>query len=90
MFTGKSPTDNMFKDDQSLHNFIEVALPGHVMDVVDLSMLFEEENGEEERELMTRRKPQVMSTATMVQEFIVPVMKIGLSCSATSPTERML
>ena len=49
MFTGKSPTDDMFKDDQSLHNFIEVALPEHVMGVVDLSMLSEEENREEER-----------------------------------------
>ncbi|XVE97055.1 hypothetical protein REPUB_Repub02eG0277500 [Reevesia pubescens] len=90
MITGKSPTDDMFKDDQSLHNFIEVALPEHVMDVIDLSMLAEEENREEERELNTRRKSQVISAATMVEEFIVPVMKIGLSCSATSPTERIV
>lgn len=89
MFSGKSPTDDMFKDDQSLHNFIEVALPEHVMDVVDLSMLPEEDNMEEERVLIRRTKPQAITAATMVQDFIVPVMKIGLLCSATSPTQRM-
>lgn len=90
MFTGKSPTDDMFKDDQSLHNFVEVALPEHVMDVVDLSMLSEEENAEETELIMMRKPHPRVSAASMVEEFVVPVMKMGLSCSAASPTERMI
>lgn len=35
MFTGKRPTDNMFKDTMSLHNFVESALPNQVMEIVD-------------------------------------------------------
>ncbi|OMO97442.1 leucine-rich repeat receptor-like serine/threonine-protein kinase [Corchorus olitorius] len=55
------------------------------MDVVDLSMISEEEMGE----LSIKGRPQI-SAASMVEEFIVPVMKIGLLCSATSPSERMI
>ncbi|OMP05936.1 hypothetical protein CCACVL1_01784 [Corchorus capsularis] len=80
MFTGKSPTDDMFKEDQSLHNFVEAALAEHAMDVVDLSMLSEEDNIEEETK----------ESAMKVEEFVVPVMKIGLSCSAKLPVERMI
>ncbi|OMO97501.1 leucine-rich repeat receptor-like serine/threonine-protein kinase [Corchorus olitorius] len=50
------------------------------MDVVDLSMLPEEDNIEEETK----------ESAMKVEEFAVPVMKIGLSCSAKLPAERMI
>ncbi|OMO55704.1 reverse transcriptase [Corchorus capsularis] len=79
MFTGKSPTNDMFNEDLSLHNFVEVALPQYAMDVVDLSMFSKEDNSKEE-----------ITAETLVEEFVVPVMKIGLSCSATLPAERMI
>ncbi|XP_062167094.1 probable LRR receptor-like serine/threonine-protein kinase At3g47570 [Alnus glutinosa] len=46
MFTGKRPTDDMFKDALSIHKFIAMALPERVMDIVDSSIPFEE--GEED------------------------------------------
>jgi serine/threonine protein kinase len=47
MFTGKRPTDDIFKDGLSIHNFTAMALPERVMDTVDLSMPFAESAGDE-------------------------------------------
>ncbi|CAL5435689.1 unnamed protein product [Camellia sinensis] len=41
MFTGKKPTDDMFKDHLNLHNFVKNALPDQVMEIVDPCILFE-------------------------------------------------
>ncbi|XP_058189397.1 probable LRR receptor-like serine/threonine-protein kinase At3g47570 [Rhododendron vialii] len=45
MFTGKRPTDKLFKDHLNLHNFIKNALPDQVMDLVDPSIQLEHNNG---------------------------------------------
>lgn len=42
MFTGKKPTDSLFKDDMSLHHFVKSALPGQVMEIVDSRGLFDD------------------------------------------------
>jgi hypothetical protein len=42
MFIGKRPTDDMFKNGRSIQKFTARALPECVMDIVDLSMPFEE------------------------------------------------
>ncbi|KAG5533504.1 hypothetical protein RHGRI_027623 [Rhododendron griersonianum] len=44
MLTGRRPTDEMFTDRQSLHEFCKSALPERVMGIADLHMLFEEPN----------------------------------------------
>ncbi|KAI8003227.1 putative LRR receptor-like serine/threonine-protein kinase [Camellia lanceoleosa] len=41
MFTGKRPTDDMFKDHLNLHNFVKEALPDRVMEIVDPCILLE-------------------------------------------------
>ncbi|GMP79088.1 hypothetical protein CsSME_00034761 [Camellia sinensis var. sinensis] len=41
MFTGKKPTDDMFKDHLNLHNFVKNALPDRVMEIVDPCILLE-------------------------------------------------
>lgn len=48
MFTGKRPTDDMFKDELSIHKFVAMALPEHVMDVIDPLMFVENENEDNE------------------------------------------
>ncbi|XP_042477654.1 probable LRR receptor-like serine/threonine-protein kinase At3g47570, partial [Macadamia integrifolia] len=45
MFTGKRPTDQMFIDDLSLHNFVKAALPEQVMQILDSTLLLKEEPG---------------------------------------------
>lgn len=97
MFIGKRPTDNMFGDGVDIRLFATMALPHGGLDIVDPSLLAqascqEEEEGnedkiqtitvvseEDEREVKQRRK----------EECVVSVMRIGLSCSSTTPTERM-
>ena len=39
MFTGKRPTEDMFKDDFNLHNFVNTALPEKLEEVVDSALL---------------------------------------------------
>ncbi|XP_058070340.1 probable LRR receptor-like serine/threonine-protein kinase At3g47570 [Magnolia sinica] len=82
MFTGKRPTDNMFKDGLSLHQFGEMALPDQVMDIVDPRLLSEEvqdlNNGEQHR--IARSK---------MQECLASIVKIGVVCSREFSNERM-
>ena len=39
MFTGRMPTDDMFKDGLNLHNFVKMALPKRLAQVVDPMLL---------------------------------------------------
>ncbi|CAL5409511.1 unnamed protein product [Camellia sinensis] len=43
MFIGKRPTDNVFKDDLTLHILVESALPDQVLEIVDPYILSEHE-----------------------------------------------
>ncbi|ONI29519.1 hypothetical protein PRUPE_1G200700, partial [Prunus persica] len=60
MFTGKRPTDDMFKDGLTIHQFTAITMPDHVMDIIDPSLLIErnDAHGDRERyesEIRTRR-----------------------------------
>lgn len=79
MFTGKKPTDDMFKDDISLHQLAKGALPEHVMDIVDPQLLSEAINCEKNCNKETDG----------LHDCLVSIMRIGVSCSESSPIERM-
>ncbi|TQE13228.1 hypothetical protein C1H46_001312 [Malus baccata] len=81
MFTGRRPTDDMFEDGLSIHQFTAMAMPDHAMDIVDPLLLVECEDADVDGSPIQARK---------LVECSVSVMQIGLSCSATSPSERML
>lgn len=72
MFTGRRPTDEVFKDDLTLHNFVKLALPGQVMEILDQSV--SKEVGE--------------TCWAEVTECLILVFHIGLACSAASPKDR--
>ncbi|XP_043717591.1 probable LRR receptor-like serine/threonine-protein kinase At3g47570 [Telopea speciosissima] len=55
MFTGKRPTDQMFIDDFNRHNFAKASLPIHMMQILDPTLLPNEENSEESEEDATNR-----------------------------------
>ena len=42
MFTGRTPTNQLFKDDLNLHNFAKLTLPGRVTEIVDQFTLSKE------------------------------------------------
>ena len=46
MFTRKMPTHNIFQDSFNLHDFVKVALPERIIDIVDPILLRKGEVGE--------------------------------------------
>ena len=96
MFTGKRPIDKMFKDGLSIHKFTTMALPEHVMDIVDPSMFFEkgsedanDERHEDDVEESAIIDDHHVNVSSKIKDHLISVFQIGLSCSATSPNERM-
>ncbi|CAN6581472.1 unnamed protein product [Malus baccata var. baccata] len=96
MFTGKRPTDDMFKGGLSIYQFVAMALPDHVMDVVDHSIMLDlEADGDVNDDIVQERTPSRRNTRGLVKakklkECLASVMHIGLSCCAMSPREWML
>ncbi|KAL7253368.1 hypothetical protein ACSBR1_007823 [Camellia fascicularis] len=85
MFTGKRPTDDMFKDSLNLHNLVRLALPHQVADVAD-PMLFR--GGEEETSTQNLRK-RSCSRSEKIRHCLISIMQIGVNFSAELPKERM-
>ncbi|XP_059653891.1 putative receptor-like protein kinase At3g47110 [Cornus florida] len=95
MFTGRRPTDDMFKDGLNLHEFVAMALPERVLDTVDPSLFFEEENNLDENKkdeieevALNKNEPQDSARWGM-EECLVSVMRTGVSCSNSLPGDRM-
>ncbi|XP_050142252.1 probable LRR receptor-like serine/threonine-protein kinase At3g47570 [Malus sylvestris] len=58
MFTRKKPTDDMFKGGLRIYQFVAMALPDHVMDVVDHSIILDlEKNGDVNNDIVRERTP---------------------------------
>ncbi|XP_039173899.1 probable LRR receptor-like serine/threonine-protein kinase At3g47570 [Eucalyptus grandis] len=77
MFTGISPTAEIFKENLNLHNFVEEALPERVLEITDPILV-----QEVERDAGQRRK-------STVQDCLLMVYRIGIACSVGVPRERM-
>ncbi|XP_058181803.1 probable LRR receptor-like serine/threonine-protein kinase At3g47570 [Rhododendron vialii] len=83
MLTRKRPTDELFTIRQSLHEFCKEALPERVMEIVDSRMLLVEPTEAEndaQKERVRRDK---------IRECSISLVRIGIACSAESPSERM-
>ncbi|KAI5321952.1 hypothetical protein L3X38_031024 [Prunus dulcis] len=74
MFAGKRPTDDMFNGDLNLHTYVKMAFPNRVMEIVD-STLFE--GGTNERRVQK------------IEVCLNSIFRIGIECSAESPTDRL-
>ncbi|XP_058181810.1 putative receptor-like protein kinase At3g47110 [Rhododendron vialii] len=83
MLTGRRPTDELFAIRQNLHEFCKVTLSERVMEIVDRRMLLEEPT-----EATNDAKNEIARRAK-IRECLVSLMRIGISCSAESPGERM-
>ncbi|XP_065635307.1 probable LRR receptor-like serine/threonine-protein kinase At3g47570 [Quercus suber] len=86
MFTGKRPTDNIFKDNLNLHDFVTGALPKQVSNIVDPIILWESEDME------TRTNDTHIQNRIghpKILECLILIFEIGVSCSMESPRERM-
>jgi serine/threonine protein kinase len=82
IFTKRRPTDEQFKDDLNLHNFVKLALPGQVKKILNQSVL--NEVGEAKNMVTCWR-----DWTSEEIECLILVFHIGLACSAASPRDRM-
>ena len=92
MFIGKRPTDEIFKNGMSIHQFTAMALPEHIMDYVDSSMFFEEDEEDvdddvEEKQII--EEDFNVNVNSRIKDCLISVFQIGLLCSKTSPDERI-
>ncbi|GKA40481.1 leucine-rich repeat protein [Tanacetum coccineum] len=71
---GKNPTDDMFNKGLSLHKFAYIALPDHVIDVIDNDAIVLQ---------------STKASAIRVDECMAATIKIGVSCCMDSPPQRM-
>ena len=105
MFTGRRPTDHMFKDGLNLHNFVKMSLPKRLIQVVD-PMLLPREVKEMEVETATMMATkeddndnEIVEEANNTKDFrhmdvdmqkcLLSVLNIGILCSLESPKERI-
>ncbi|XP_065619274.1 probable LRR receptor-like serine/threonine-protein kinase At3g47570 [Quercus suber] len=104
MFLGKRPTDEMFKDGLNLHNFVKMALPERLVQIVEpillqrevkemptTTVVAREDNNENEIEA-DEETHGIVNQCQMdanVHKCLVLVLEIGLACSSESPKERM-
>nr|CAB3452344.1 unnamed protein product [Digitaria exilis] len=79
MFTGRSPTNDMFKDGLNLHHYAEVAFPDKIMEIADANIwLHEGANTSND----TRHR-------TITKECLSSVIELGILCSKQLPVERL-
>ncbi|XP_075092450.1 uncharacterized protein LOC107761255 isoform X1 [Nicotiana tabacum] len=84
MFTGRRPTDEMFKDSLNLHNYAKASLPDRVMHITDPILLQERDELGKEYKLDNNRS----SATDFFESFLVAVIQIGVACSVEFPKER--
>ncbi|XP_056164115.1 probable LRR receptor-like serine/threonine-protein kinase At3g47570 [Syzygium oleosum] len=77
MFTGFSPTVEIFKENLNLHNFVEEALPERVLEITDPILVQEVESN------------ACQSIKSTVHDCLLMVYGIGIACSVGVPRERM-
>ena len=86
MLTGKSPTDEMFKEGLNLHNFVKTALPERLVEITDPILLQERDTGE----TTSNRTCDASSQRDKIRvQCSNSIFEIGVSCSAEFPTKRM-
>nr|XP_048317966.1 probable LRR receptor-like serine/threonine-protein kinase At3g47570 [Ziziphus jujuba var. spinosa] len=86
MFTGKRPTDIMFRDGLNLHNFALTGLSNSVEEIVDARLLQTED---ESSSNTTRSRNNRAQNQCRIHDCLISVIKIGVACSARLQSERM-
>ncbi|XP_062185799.1 probable LRR receptor-like serine/threonine-protein kinase At3g47570 [Phragmites australis] len=77
MFTGRSPTDDTFRGSLDLHKFSEDALPERIWEIADMTMWL-------------HTGAFNSTTRCRIENCLVSVIALGISCSKKQPRERTL
>ncbi|XVF83990.1 hypothetical protein PTKIN_Ptkin16aG0539100 [Pterospermum kingtungense] len=86
MFTGRRPTDEMFKENLNLHSFVRTALPNHVVEITDPILLQEIFRGETRINNTFNERSE---KGNKLLWGLNSIFEIGVACSSELPTERM-
>ena len=79
MFTGKRPTNDIFKNGVSLRRFVDAeATSEDIMEIIDQAML----SPTEADDVTSNEKRQI-------SENLILILKVGLACSDRTPREPM-
>ncbi|XP_037494677.1 putative receptor-like protein kinase At3g47110 [Jatropha curcas] len=96
MFTGKRPTDEVFTNGLSLHSFVKSKLPGRVNQVLDPILFTAGDMGTATNNTYENAGDEIQESIENlrveggnVEKCIVSVLKIGVSCAAELPEDRM-
>ncbi|KAL7195086.1 hypothetical protein ACSBR1_035323 [Camellia fascicularis] len=84
LFTGKRPTNDMFKDGLTLHKLASTASPERVMEIVDQKLV-----SVVDREEATNINSRKHIGKGKFHECLILILRIGVACSEESPRERM-
>ncbi|XXG58657.1 hypothetical protein AAC387_Pa04g0914 [Persea americana] len=82
MLTEKRPMDDIFKENQNLHQFAKMVLLEQVMEIIDHELLSEEIAS-------IKHNESYYDMRCRMHETLVSLVRIGVSCSIDSPKERM-
>ena len=89
MFTGRKPTDDMFREDLTLQKFVKKGLSEPVMtEIIDCKILQMQDvdaTPNRHHNLMNRRN----NNNNNLIECMISIFEIGINCSAESAQERM-
>lgn len=97
MFTGKRPTHETLTDGFNLHNYVKLAFPGNLVDIVDPILLQNNCDNHHREEMdvedgicsVKESERQMMMMGAEMQKCLMSVFQIGLACSMESPKERI-
>ncbi|CAD6214907.1 unnamed protein product [Miscanthus lutarioriparius] len=79
MFTGKRPTDDMFRDGLNLHYFAEAALPDQVMEIADSRIWLYDQ----------AKNSNGTGDISRTRECLAAIIQLGVLCSKQSPKDRL-
>ncbi|EEF32790.1 probable LRR receptor-like serine/threonine-protein kinase At3g47570 [Ricinus communis] len=88
LFTGKKPTDAMFKDGLNLHILAKMAMPDRLALAADPFLLITEDEGTSASATSASHRITCIAR-DKVLGCLNSILKIGVDCSAESPRDRM-
>ncbi|CAL9175596.1 unnamed protein product [Musa hybrid cultivar] len=84
MFTGRRPTDDGFEAGLNLHQYVEMALPDQIADIMDPNLFLGTGEGKVHPANPSANMPNIRAV-----ECVTSVLRVGILCSKESPKERM-
>ena len=80
LFSGRRPTDEMFKNGLNLHILVKNALPERLAQIMDPTLAGSEE---------TNNQKRLSRISAKKEECLIAVFRVGIACSNELPKDRM-